>query len=100
MRFAAAVMRAGLLTALVLPIAPARAGDSIEVKIDNFTFAPRRLVVKAGTNVTWINETTSRTRSPRARDCSSRKRSIRKRGFPSHSRPPAGSSISARFIRT
>jgi plastocyanin len=27
-----------------------------EVKIDNFTFAPQRLTVKAGTTVTWINE--------------------------------------------
>jgi plastocyanin len=26
------------------------------VKIDNFTFAPQRVTVKAGTTVTWINE--------------------------------------------
>ena len=25
------------------------------MKIDNFAFAPRRIVVKAGTTVTWIN---------------------------------------------
>ncbi len=35
--------------------AAARAAD-MEVKIDNFTFAPQRLTVKAGTTVTWINE--------------------------------------------
>ncbi len=37
------------------PAASARAAD-IEVKIDNFTFAPQRLVVNAGTTVTWIND--------------------------------------------
>jgi plastocyanin len=30
-------------------------GDTV-VKIDNFTFAPQRVTVKVGTNVTWINE--------------------------------------------
>ena len=34
---------------------PARAGG-IEVKIDNFTFSPERVTVKAGTTVTWVNE--------------------------------------------
>jgi len=38
-----------------LPAASARAAD-MEVKIDNFTFAPQRLAVKAGTTVTWIND--------------------------------------------
>ena len=33
----------------------ALAGDA-EVRIDNFTFSPQRLTVKAGTTVTWINE--------------------------------------------
>jgi amicyanin len=28
----------------------------MELKIDNFTFAPQRLAVKAGTTVTWIND--------------------------------------------
>ena len=27
-----------------------------EVKIDNFAFAPHRVVVKAGTTVTWVND--------------------------------------------
>ena len=38
-----------------LPAALARAAN-MEVKIDNFTFAPQRVTVKAGTTVTWINE--------------------------------------------
>jgi plastocyanin len=49
----------GLAAALPAPL-PARAAPeaaaAIEVKIDNFTFAPQRIVVKAGTTVTWINE--------------------------------------------
>src|SRR5262249_6768477 len=36
--------------------AASASGAAIEVKIDNFTFAPQRIVVKAGTTVTWINE--------------------------------------------
>jgi plastocyanin len=36
-------------------LASARAEDAV-VKIDNFTFAPSTLTVKAGTNVTWRNE--------------------------------------------
>jgi plastocyanin len=34
---------------------PAHSADT-KVKIDNFSFAPERLTVKAGTTVTWINE--------------------------------------------
>ncbi len=34
---------------------PARAAET-EVKIDNFTFSPPKLTVKAGTTVTWRNE--------------------------------------------
>ena len=52
------------LAAAVLPLllwaAPAAAdpaaAHTMEVKIDNFTFAPQRLTVKAGTTVTWTNE--------------------------------------------
>jgi amicyanin len=29
---------------------------AVEVKIDNFTFAPAELHVKAGTDVTWVNK--------------------------------------------
>jgi amicyanin len=56
---------AALLSSL-LPLAGAlgmasvaRAEDpaaAVEVKIDNFTFGPPKLTVKAGTTVTWINE--------------------------------------------
>ena len=35
--------------------APARAAD-VSVTIDNFTFSPARLTVKAGTTVTWVNQ--------------------------------------------
>ncbi len=34
---------------------PAVAAD-MAVKIDNFTFAPQRLTIKAGTTVTWTND--------------------------------------------
>jgi plastocyanin len=47
--FAAVLIAGGPL----LP-ATARAAD-VSVKIDNFTFTPARLVVKAGTTVTWEN---------------------------------------------
>ena len=30
--------------------------ENAEVKIDNFTFAPQSLTIKAGTTVTWMNE--------------------------------------------
>ena len=42
-------------TATALPAALAHAAET-EVKIDNFAFAPQRVVVKSGTTVTWINE--------------------------------------------
>ena len=52
------------LAAAVLPLllwaapvaADPAAANTMEVKIDNFTFAPQRITVKAGTTVTWINE--------------------------------------------
>jgi plastocyanin len=43
----------GLLT-LTITAVPARA-ETIEVKIDNFTFNPQQITVKAGDTVTWIN---------------------------------------------
>ena len=42
-------------TATALPAALGHAAET-EVKIDNFAFAPQRVVVKAGTTVTWIND--------------------------------------------
>jgi plastocyanin len=43
----AASITLGLMT-------PALAAD-MEVKIDNFTFNPEKITVKAGTTVTWVN---------------------------------------------
>jgi plastocyanin len=44
---------AGLVTFAVV-VNAARA-ENIEVKIDNFTFSPQQVTVKAGDTVTWIN---------------------------------------------
>jgi plastocyanin len=44
----------GLLAGIAVMAAPAGAEDTA-VKIENFTFAPQRLTVKAGTTVTWTN---------------------------------------------
>jgi plastocyanin len=41
--------------AATFPAASTQAAD-IEVKIDNFAFAPQRVTMKAGTTVTWIND--------------------------------------------
>jgi plastocyanin len=43
-----------LAAAVVLSPASARAADT-PVQIDNFTFIPQRITVKAGTTVTWTN---------------------------------------------
>jgi plastocyanin len=50
----AATFAAALFLAAAPPL-PAHAADA-EVKIDNFSFTPERITVKAGTTVTWINE--------------------------------------------
>jgi plastocyanin len=54
-RVAMALAVAVVAAATALPAASAHAAET-EVKIDNFAFAPHRVVVKAGTTVTWINE--------------------------------------------
>uniref|UniRef100_A0A9E7ZRR7 Cupredoxin family copper-binding protein n=1 Tax=Bosea sp. NBC_00436 TaxID=2969620 RepID=A0A9E7ZRR7_9HYPH len=41
---------------LVMAQAPIEAADTARVKIDNFTFAPKVLIVKAGTAVTFEND--------------------------------------------
>jgi len=51
----AANFSAVLLAALLFFSGHAFAADAT-VKIDNFTFDPPRLIVKAGTTVTWDNE--------------------------------------------
>jgi plastocyanin len=43
-----------LVVAAGFPANSAQAADT-QVKIDDFTFAPQRINVKAGTTVTWIN---------------------------------------------
>ena len=44
----------GLLVAAAIAASPVRAED-LQVKIDNFTFNPQQITVKAGTTVTWTN---------------------------------------------
>jgi plastocyanin len=78
---------------------PARAADA-EVTIDNFTFSPQTLTIKAGTKVTWMN----RDDIPHA-VTSTTKRSNRRRSTPttathSPSRPPAAMTTFAHCIRT
>jgi plastocyanin len=51
----AAFLVAALAVATLFPFGPARAEDAT-VNIDNFTFAPQNLTVKAGTTVIWRNE--------------------------------------------
>ncbi len=43
------------LAAVVLPVR-AQPSTTASVSIDNFTFGPESLTVKAGTTVTWINK--------------------------------------------
>ena len=52
---AAAAVLAGLLTGAVASHAVTGAQEA-SATIDNFTFAPAQLSVKAGTTVTWRNE--------------------------------------------
>jgi plastocyanin len=49
--FAVAILAA----AVMFPGASAQAANT-EVQIDQFSFAPQRITVKAGTTVTWIND--------------------------------------------
>jgi plastocyanin len=54
-RVATALAVAVFAVATALPAASAHVAET-EVKIDNFAFAPQRVVVKAGTTVIWIND--------------------------------------------
>jgi plastocyanin len=45
---------AGLVALFVAATSPAQAA-TIEAKIDNFTFNPQQITVKAGDTVTWVN---------------------------------------------
>ena len=51
----AATLQLACLAATLFAAAPAWSAETI-VMIDNFTFNPLRLTVKAGTTVTWDNE--------------------------------------------
>jgi plastocyanin len=53
-RFVGAALVGAVLAAGGL--APVMAGADATAKIDNFTFEPATLTVKAGTTVTWTNE--------------------------------------------
>jgi plastocyanin len=50
------VLAAAILAAAPGPRAAAAPDAQIEVKIDQFTFSPQQITVKAGTTVTWTNE--------------------------------------------
>jgi amicyanin len=45
-----------LTVAALVTIVPVARAEDATVKIDNFTFNPPQLIVKAGTTVTWRNE--------------------------------------------
>ncbi len=47
---------AALLLALASGLPAAARAAELAVKIDNFTFAPQAITVKAGTTVTWTND--------------------------------------------
>src|SRR5579872_3016474 len=49
-------LAAPLVAALVLPARPVLAQAApVGISIDNFTFSPQQLTIKAGTTVTWTN---------------------------------------------
>ena len=50
------LLQRGLLLACLIGPAAARSDDAAQVKIDNFTFGPAKLVVTKGTAVTWTNQ--------------------------------------------
>jgi plastocyanin len=51
------LLACSLLAAAMMITAPvAVQAEDMTVKIDNFTFSPQSLTVKAGTTVTWTNE--------------------------------------------
>jgi plastocyanin len=54
--FAAALFLCLALGLAVPGAVSAAHAEELEVKIDNFTFMPQKLTVKAGTTVTWIND--------------------------------------------
>ena len=53
--FVRGAFAAALLLALASGLPGTAQAATLEVKIDNFTFSPQRLTVKAGATVTWTN---------------------------------------------
>jgi plastocyanin len=49
------LQRGLLLACLIVPVA-ARSDEAAQIKIDNFTFGPAKLLVAKGTAVTWTNQ--------------------------------------------
>ena len=47
-------VRAGLVAFAIIAVSPAQATDT-QVTIDNFTFNPKQITVKAGDTVVWVN---------------------------------------------
>jgi plastocyanin len=48
-------VRAALVAAALLMTGHAARAEDAQVKIDNFTFDPQKITIKAGTTVTWKN---------------------------------------------
>jgi plastocyanin len=55
LRIATALTVAVLSAASAFPAAPVQAADT-EVKIDQHSFIPQRITVKAGATVAWVND--------------------------------------------
>ena len=49
-------VRVALVAVALLALGTVARAEDATVKIDNFTFEPERLTIKAGTTVTWKNE--------------------------------------------
>jgi len=54
MNFARTLTLGVIILLVAVAESPVRASD-IEVKIDNFTFNPKQVTVKAGDTITWVN---------------------------------------------
>ena len=54
MTFARTLTLGVIILLVAVAESPVRASD-IEVKIDNFTFNPKQVTVKAGDTITWVN---------------------------------------------
>ncbi len=52
----AATFAAAIFAAAAFSFSAPAGAEEVQVKIDNFTFNPQKLTVKAGTTVTWYNE--------------------------------------------